>query len=704
MAGSLIDRPGRRVYTCVVRSSPVLFLSIAALLASLTALQTEAAAGQDPGKASSTVMAAARAATSNGVTSDSNPSGQSGGNPPPQSTAGPSKPQSNDGNLPPPGPADESTLVQNAQAQAAAGNPAAAVTSARRALAINPNDAAAQAIVSQYQDQAVAQQRVNNRLKELNFGAAPDPGSAKTGAPGANSAQASPTSAPARTQTAAGEAEAAATGANPQVRALLQNAATQLQLGDYTTALLTLARAHDLVPGDARILDLTAKASNEAKNPLGAIAAAGRALAINPADAAALREKAFAEMSLGQYDQALADASRAIELDGRSGLGYLYRAMIEEKMGRADDARRDYEAAESLDPTLTPLAQESLRRLGHGAASPRPFFTPRLAFRLGAVALSTLLIVLGLMGTATGRVLTARARDLLTPRGAAPEAVAATVAPGAFIGEHYRIVRELGRGGMGVVYEGFDETLRRPVAVKQLQREGRGDERELERFLHEARLVAQLKHPHIGEIYSVVGGGDVLLVFEFVDGQSLDRALAARRPTPSETVRLVAEVAGALDYAHARKIVHRDLKPANVMVASNGAAKVMDFGIAHQSRSGADATRTTFVSGTPPYMSPEQMMGSVSPAADVYALGAMTYEMLTGRRPFDGPDYMEQKLQRRYSPPTSLEPALPTAVDALISRALDPDPTRRPARASEFAAGLAEAFGATPKARAAGAA
>jgi len=612
-------------------------------------------------------------------------------------------------------PNDAGALSVRAQSRAEQGNRAGALADARRALALNPNDKAAQTIVAQFEGQEQAQGRVSERLKGLSFGAAAEAGApaSSVGAPPSGlTGRALPANgtpgfgAGSRAQPAVGAAAGAAQAAAAApfaLRSLLETAASQLKVGDYSSALLTLERALDRDPRNASILDLIAKASNEAKNPLGAIAAADRALTLNPADAAALREKAYAELSLGQNEQALADIERAVRLEPQNGLGYLYRAMIEEKLARAADARRDYQAAQSLDPTLTPLAEAGLRRIGgdrsEGGRLP---VSARALFRGGAIALSTVLIVLGLLGTATGRGWATKARSVLTPRAASaadesPAPSPATIGPGQFIGGHYRVVRELGRGGMGVVFQAFDETLRRPVAIKQLQREGRTEPQELERFLHEARLVAQLKHPHIAEIHAVVGGGDLLLVFEYVEGQSLDRLVGNGRRLPAaETRRLVSEIAGALDFAHARKIVHRDLKPSNVMVSTSGAAKVMDFGIAHQSRSGAAATRTTYVSGTPPYMSPEQMMGSVSPAADVYALAVMTYEMLTGRLPFDGPDYMEQKLSRRYAPATSVNPALPAALDALLARALEPDPTKRLSNAGDFSRGLAEAFGAAP--------
>jgi len=589
-------------------------------------------------------------------------------------------------------PNDASAYGLRAQVRAGQGDRDGALADARQALALNPKDNASRAMISEYEGLSRAQGKTKSA--KLDFAAA---GSAGAGGSGtATSARAG--GAPGQPSPALGGGAFA--GGGYAARQALHDAALRLAMGDYSGALLILQRARDRDPNNSAILDMIAQVSNAAKNPAGAIAAADAALKLNPKDAAALREKAYAELSLGQYDAALADIQSAVALEPQNGLGYLYRAMILEKLGRGAEALRDYEAARGLDPTLAPLAADGIARLGGGGARSTATAQGKLIFRGGAIALSTLLIVLGLMGTAAGRSLTKRTRMALTPAGrpeGEPVDVARTVAAGDFIGGHYRIMRELGRGGMGVVYQAFDETLQRPVAIKQLQRDGRGDMGELERFLHEARMVAQLKHEHIAEIHAVVGGGDILLVFEYVDGRPLDQLMAGgKRLPPAEVRRLVSEIGSALGYAHDRKIVHRDLKPSNVMIAKNGASKVMDFGIAHQSRSGADATQTTFVSGTPPYMSPEQMMGSVSRAADVYALGVMTYELLTGRRPFEGPDYMEQKLHRTYAPVTRLDPSLPPALDVFFEHVLEPDPTKRIADARVFEREFAAAFGATP--------
>jgi serine/threonine-protein kinase len=247
---------------------------------------------------------------------------------------------------------------------------------------------------------------------------------------------------------------------------------------------------------------------------------------------------------------------------------------------------------------------------------------------------------------------------------------------------------------MGVVYEGYDQTLQRRVAIKRLQRDTLGSAEDVERFLREARLVAQLKHPNVAEIYTVVMEGEPFLVFEYIDGRSLDKVLSMNKSLPVPAVRrLVAQIGSALGAAHGRDIIHRDLKPSNVMIVGDGSAKVMDFGVAHQSRA-ATALTLTAAAGTPPYMAPEQGLGSVSKASDLYALGVMTYELLAGTRPFEGPDFLDAKLQRRYEAITLRTPALPAGLDAFFAQALEPDPTKRYSNTALFISEFDRACGA----------
>ncbi|MBI4348808.1 MAG: serine/threonine protein kinase [Elusimicrobia bacterium] len=265
------------------------------------------------------------------------------------------------------------------------------------------------------------------------------------------------------------------------------------------------------------------------------------------------------------------------------------------------------------------------------------------------------------------------------------------LAPGAVLGQNFEIERELGRGGMGVVYEALDLSLRRRVAVKRMRAEISRRDRDLERFLEEARLVAALKHPHIVEIHAVLREArEVYLVFELVRGRPLDRLLAERGRLPAaDTVAIARRVAAALDYAHAQRVIHRDLKPGNVMVGDGDELKVMDFGLAHQASQTVARLTKAESWGTPPYMAPEQEVGEVSRASDVFSFGVCAYEMLAGRLPFDEADLLAQKRAGRWARPSSI--GLPAALDPVFNRALDPQPDARFRTAGEFAAALAGA-------------
>ncbi|MFI5345019.1 MAG: protein kinase [Elusimicrobiota bacterium] len=598
-------------------------------------------------------------------------------------------------------PDDAQALALRAQLREESGDHEGALADAKRAAELNPEDAASRRLATELQSLSRAQSKVKSA--KLDFGAAPDAGA---GAGGANRGEGrgfGPARAAARIAPGGG-APGPAVAPSPvdvpsqAVQTLLQAAEAKMRIGDFTGALLTLQQARELDPKSPAVWDMIADANARLGDFAGAIAAANEALKLNSNDAKALRLKAYAEIQTGDFAAAFADADRAVRLDPQNGLGFLYRAMAEEKLGRTADALRDYAQAQALDPTLGALAQAGLKRLGGDGAAPSAAPVGRALFRGGAIAAASLLILLGLLG-AGARAITKKRRLTTAPPAPGEEnpAVPPTVAVGTLLDGHYRVTRELGRGGMGVVYHAFDEKLRRPVAIKQLQRDGRASREDTDRFLREARLVAQLKHPHVAEIYSVIGDSELLLVFEYVDGKPLSDLLGAGKPLPPDAARrIVTDVASALDAAHALKITHRDLKPANVMLTGSGAAKVMDFGIAHQSLSGADLTKTAWAAGTPPYMAPEQAMGSVSKASDVFALGVMTYELLTGRRPFDGPDYVEQKLRGQYVPASALNASLPRETDAILAAALDPDPTKRPVSAGEFSRGLARALGATP--------
>ncbi|MFH2203570.1 MAG: serine/threonine-protein kinase [Elusimicrobiota bacterium] len=253
---------------------------------------------------------------------------------------------------------------------------------------------------------------------------------------------------------------------------------------------------------------------------------------------------------------------------------------------------------------------------------------------------------------------------------------------------NFRVGREIGRGGMGLVFAAVDETLRRKVAIKRMKKEVIENRRELEMFLQEARLVAALKHPNLVEIHSIVREqGQLYLVFEYVDGRPLHHLIEREeRLSHERTLKLLRQVAEGLDYAHSRKVIHRDLKPANIMVGEDDAVKIMDFGLAHQAKKTVAKMTQAAAWGTPPYMSPEQELGTVSRESDIYSLGALYYEMITGEPVFTGPDFLKQKRELDYVPPSKAAAGLPAGADAVVRRCLDPDAQKRFHSGAEFIA------------------
>ncbi|HVE13336.1 MAG TPA: serine/threonine-protein kinase [Elusimicrobiota bacterium] len=287
---------------------------------------------------------------------------------------------------------------------------------------------------------------------------------------------------------------------------------------------------------------------------------------------------------------------------------------------------------------------------------------------------------------------TAAGRFALSGPAAATEGGAGNV-----LGGNYRIESELGRGGMGVIYEATDIGLRRKVAIKRLREEFYQDEAGLDAFLREAQLVASLRHPNIVEIYSIVKDkGRVYLVFEFVKGKTLSHILGAGRRLSLRSAKSVLRQTGAaLDYAHGKRLIHRDLKPSNIMIASDGTAKVMDFGIAIVAKGTATPAARAQSLGTLAYMAPEQQAGTVRRESDLYALGVCFYEMVTGRLPFEGPNFLAQKQEMVYPAPSQVAADLPRELDGLVRRALHVDPEQRFHSASQFLGAL-EALPETP--------
>jgi serine/threonine protein kinase len=254
---------------------------------------------------------------------------------------------------------------------------------------------------------------------------------------------------------------------------------------------------------------------------------------------------------------------------------------------------------------------------------------------------------------------------------------------GELIAERYELEELVGTGGMSSVYRAHDRLLERHVAIKVLHEQFTADGDYVERFRREARAVAQLSHPNI---VTVIDRGEhddrQFIVFEYVDGENLKALVNREGPLPErEAIELALQIARALGFAHAEGLVHRDVKPQNVLLNDGGQAKVTDFGIARSLDVKGGLTQTGTVMGTSDYIAPEQARGSrVDAQSDVYSLGAVLYELLTGEVPFAGDNFVAVAMQHINKPPPSVRerrPELSPCVDAAVRRAMAKEPRDR---------------------------
>ena len=411
-----------------------------------------------------------------------------------------------------------------------------------------------------------------------------------------------------------------------------------------------------------------------------------------------------------------------MEADPRTAYSYANRAYAFGGLADRESMMSDIKRAAGIDPRFEKTAAEAAAlQLPSNAdilfmfpgENPEPSAAEPAArsrsfgLVVGAGILGGLLLALGLLSTVLAPLKDSvvSAFTKATRQGPSVHALEEESTPEAgpageagLIRGQYEILRQIGAGGMGMVYEGTDRSLGRRVAIKKMRDELRINPRERERFVIEAKTVASLHHGNIVDIYAIAEEGeDVYLVFEYVDGKTIHELVQSQgRLSPSDSVRVTRAMGDALTYAHSRGVIHRDMKPSNVMLTSDGRIKVMDFGIARMAKDALTRySMTNTVVGTPPYMAPEQEQGVVRKESDVYSLAICSYEMLTGKLPFIGvaAGMLMNKINMSYIPPSRAIAGLPESLDEVFLKAFQADPDQRYRTPQEFASALEAAFG-----------
>lgn len=433
-------------------------------------------------------------------------------------------------------------------------------------------------------------------------------------------------------------------GSNIKKAAALENALNEierkLETGDYTTVLNACQSLLDNNYDDPRIYTLMARAYEESKDFDNAYYFASQAIAKSPSNVEAYTTRAHSYLERKDIMRATEDIDTALKLNPRSSRAKSVQDLINEAQKPAKKKR-----ASLSDYRLPPW-----------------FFV----YFVCVVLVIAFYVVLRYYNVFGGPV-DVKGRKLKEVN----------------IKEQYHFIRPIGEGGMGKVYEAYDNALKRKVAVKRIKPELLRNDYVREQFLSEARMVAMLHHPCIVEIYTVIETVNSLyLVFEYVDGQTLETRLDIDSYIDFDEVKNIFEsVCQGLSYAHSQNIVHCDLKPGNIMIADSGVAKVMDFGVA-QKITDDNEDKSHPVAGTPAYMSPEQQKGITSKQSDIYSLAVCLYEALVGQVPWSvkGFDVTTKKIV----PPSQIAPYVPKEIDELIIHSLNEDPSKRIQTVEQF--------------------
>jgi tetratricopeptide (TPR) repeat protein len=423
--------------------------------------------------------------------------------------------------------------------------------------------------------------------------------------------------------------------------------------------------------------------------------------------AAAHVERAVIRNKAKDSNGAIEDANTALSIDGRNGLALRERGLAYEAQGNLDAAEADLRKAAEYSPSLMGDLDDFYKRKAHpneeepetkrAAAGGAGAWLTNLGLALPLAGLAVVLGAAAWLFMKRDSVVGARELGRYAPTPSLTPPTGKTIGGGV-----YTLQKQIGEGGMGVVYEASDAKLGRLVAVKCLQPELRARPRECRRFVDEAKIVAQLHHPHIVQIFTILEEEpSTYIVYEHLKGQTLHELLnrtQGRKLPPAAALDFLRQIGDAVDHAHSRNVIHRDLKPANVMLAQVDGkpwVKVMDFGIARQMADILRETKTNTVVGTPLYAAPEQGRGDVTKQSDIFSMGVVLYEMLTGEMPFSGnaPFIKEERRAGRFIAASALTPGLPAAIDLVIEKALDADPRERYHSCAELYQAAVAAFG-----------